>query len=142
MVCGMVTFVSLLEKSGGMVALTSWVLSFTNTQTIHGALAFFAGLLSIFSSSTGVVLPAFLPLLPGLLEGLPEASFVGMATSIVVGSHAVDISPYSTLGALCIAAVVNQEMRKKMYSKMLNWGFAMALVSALICYFVFGVVSV
>jgi hypothetical protein len=54
----------------------------------------------------------------------------------------LDISAYSTLGALCIAAVRDPEVRKDMYAKMVKWGFALAFASAFICYVIFGLLKV
>ena len=67
--------------------------------------AFVTGLVSVYSSTSGVVLPAFLPTVPGLVERLGGGDPMAIASSMVVGGHLVDLSPLSTIGALCIAAL-------------------------------------
>ena len=58
-----------------------------------------------------MVLPTFLPTIPGLVEKLGGGNPLMIAYSINVGSHLVDVSPLSTLGALCLAAAPPQEDR-------------------------------
>ena len=38
-----------------------------------------------------------------------------------VGGHLVDVSPLSTIGALCIAAAPSEDSRK-LFNKLLAWG--------------------
>ena len=63
------------------------------------------GLVSVYSSTSGVVLPAFLPSVPGLVAKLGGGNPLAIASSILIGGHLVDVSPLSTIGALCIASV-------------------------------------
>jgi len=53
-----------------------------------------------------------------------------------VGGHLVDVSPLSTIGALCLAGVTGEESRA-LFNKLLAWGLSMAVVGALLCYVVF-----
>ena len=62
------------------------------------------GLVSVYSSTSGVVLPAFLPSVPGLVAKLGGGNPLAIASSILIGGHLVDVSPLSTIGALCIAS--------------------------------------
>ena len=73
--------------------------------------------MSVYSSTSGVVLPAFLPTAPGLATQLGGANPVFIAFSMNVGSHLVDVSPLSTIGALCIAAApANVDTRQTVQS--------------------------
>jgi hypothetical protein len=54
-----------------------------------------------------------------------------------VGAHLVDISPLSTTGALCLAAVGPQENVRSVFNKLLAWGLSMTVVGAIICYLFF-----
>ena len=53
-----------------------------------------------------------------------------------VGGHLVDVSPLSTIGALCIAGATADESRP-LFNKLLAWGLSMSVVGAMICYLVF-----
>jgi len=54
--------------------------------------------------------------------------------SINVGAALVDVSPLSTIGALCIAALPQGSADAKMlFRRLLLWGFSMTLAGALFC---------
>jgi hypothetical protein len=58
---------------------------------------------------------------------------LAVALSINVGSSLVDVSPLSTIGALCVAAVADAVAARKLFRALLVWGLAMTLVGALFC---------
>jgi Na+/H+ antiporter NhaD/arsenite permease-like protein len=136
MVCGVTVLISLVERAQGLDLLVSMVAKISSPNTVTAVVAFFTGLVSVYSSTSGVVLPAFLPMVPGLAAQLPGASPVAIASSMNVGGHLVDMSPLSTLGALCIAAAPPDESRS-LFNQLLAWGLSMAVVAALICYLLF-----
>jgi hypothetical protein len=61
---------------------------------------------------------------------------MAIAASMNVGGHLVDVSPLSTIGALCIAGAGSEESRA-LFNKLLAWGLSMAVIGALLCYLVF-----
>ncbi len=54
-----------------------------------------------------------------------------------VGAHLVDVSPLSTTGALCLAAMPSGENVRKVFNQLLAWGLSMSIVGAVICYLFF-----
>jgi Mg2+/citrate symporter len=82
-----------------------------------------------------VVLPAFLPMVPGLAQQL-GADPIAITSSMNVGGHLVDVSPLSTIGALCIAGAPVDESRR-LFNQLLAWGLSMCIVGALLCYVIF-----
>jgi hypothetical protein len=54
--------------------------------------------------------------------------------AIDVGSHMVDVSPLSTLGALCLAALPDGFDRSSVFRPLLIWGLGMAFVGALLAF--------
>ena len=107
----------------------------------NGVIAFVAGLISVYSSSAGVVMPAFIPTIPGLIAKLGGGDAIAIAGSISVGAMIVDTSPLSTTGALCIASAAASEDRRALFNKMLAWGLSMSVVGALVCWVFFGLLS-
>ena len=69
------------------------------------------GSISTYSSTSGVVLPAFLPTVTSLVARVGGGDPLAVALSINVGSSLVDVSPLSTIGALCVAAVADPTAR-------------------------------
>ena len=58
--------------------------------------------------------------------------------SINVGSHLVDISPLSTLGALCIANAARDEDKSKLFRQLFMLAFGMAFIGGGVCHLLFG----
>ena len=54
-----------------------------------------------------------------------------------VSSHLVDVSPVSTIGALCLAAIPASENVRPVFNRLLAWGMSMTLVGALASYLLF-----
>jgi hypothetical protein len=74
-----------------------------------------------------------LPTVPGLVTNLGGGDPLAISLSINVGASIVDVSPLSTIGALCVAAVSDSTISKKLFYQMLAWGFSMIVVGALLC---------
>lgn len=140
MVCGVSVLIDVMDKAGGLKFLVDIMASISGPVTINFWVSFVPAVISAYSSSSGVVMPMFLPMVPGLVE-LTKGDPIAMITSINVGAHLVDTSPLSTLGALCIASAGDHEDKGKLFRKLLIWGLAMSVVSGAVCYFFFGVLG-
>jgi di/tricarboxylate transporter len=138
MVTGVTVLIALLEKTGGMDLFTSLLARASTPDTVTGVTAFFTAIISIYSSTSGVVLPAFLPTVPGLVERLGGGDPLAIASSMNVGGHLVDVSPLSTIGALCLACAPHTEDGRALFNKLMAWGLSMAVVGAAMCWFFFG----
>jgi di/tricarboxylate transporter len=136
MVCGVTVLISILEKAEGIDLLVSLISKIATPGTVTAVVAFITGIISVYSSTSGVVLPAFLPMVPGLAAQLGGADALGIANSMNVGGHLVDVSPLSTIGALCIAGAPAEDSRA-LFNRLLAWGLSMAVVGALLCYLFF-----
>ena len=137
MVCGVTVLVALVQRADGMALFTALLARLSTAESVTAVIAFVTGLVSVYSSTAGVVLPTFLPTAPGLAEKL-GVEMLPIIYSICVGSHLVDISPLSTTGALCIAAAPPGENYQALFNKMLAWGLSMTLVGAAASWLFFG----
>jgi di/tricarboxylate transporter len=133
MVTGMATLVSLVERSGGLDLASGLLARLATPATVNGAMAFVTGVISTWSSTSGVVLPAFLPTVPGILARVGGGDPLALSLSINVGSSLVDVSPLSTLGALCVAAVEDPQAAQGLFRRLLAWGLSMTVVGAILC---------
>jgi Na+/H+ antiporter NhaD/arsenite permease-like protein len=133
MVTGVSVLVGVLEKTGGMDLFIAMLARLATPDTVNGAMAFVTGLISTYSSTSGVVYPAFLPMVPGLVEKLGGGNPLEVALSINVGAALVDVSPLSTIGALCIAGLPAGGDARKLFRQMLLWGFSMIVIGAVFC---------
>jgi di/tricarboxylate transporter len=134
MVCGVSLLTALLDKTGGTERFASLINRVSTPQTATGVLALVTGLVSVYSSTTGVVLPAFLPMVKELAKAQPGSDPLALSLSVLIGGNLVDMSPLSTIGALCLAAHPNATERPKLFNQLLAWGFAMAFAGALLCW--------
>jgi len=138
MISGVSLLVGVLEKTGGMDLFTGLLARLATPASINGAIAFVTGVISTYSSTSGVVLPTFLPMVPSLVAKVGGGNPLAVALSINVGASMVDVSPLSTIGALCVAAVPDVQVERDLFRKMLLWGLAMAPVGALLCQWLAG----
>jgi di/tricarboxylate transporter len=125
--------VSLLNRSGGLEWFKTMLVWIATPGTIHAAIAFVGGVISAYSSTTAVVMPAFLPMVPSIAERFTGVDPVALATSLLLGATLVDVSPLSTSGALCVAAAPHAHAPTPYFRKLLLWGLAMAPIAAAIC---------
>ena len=137
MMSGVTVLIALMEDTGGLDLFTAVLARLATPETITGVIAFVTGLISVYSSTSGVVLPAFLPTIPGLIERLGGGDPLAIAASMNIGAHLVDLSPLSTTGALCIAAVASGENIRSVFNKLLVWGLSMTIVGGVFCYVFF-----
>jgi len=141
MVGGMGILIDVMDKAGGLDALVGMIATISTPTSINGILALTSGFISSFSSSSGVVMPMFLPLVPGLVEQIGGGNAIAMISSIDVGSHLVDTSPLSLFGAMCIACASEKEDKSRLFRQLLIWGFSMCVVGAALCYVFFGLLG-
>jgi Na+/H+ antiporter NhaD/arsenite permease-like protein len=137
MVCGVTVLIGVLERTQGMDLFTELLARVSSPATVTGVIAFVTGIVSVYSSTSGVVLPAFLPTVPGLVERLGGGDALAIASAMNVGGHLVDLSPLSTIGALCLAALPVPSDAPKVFNQLLIWGLSMTVVGALICWILF-----
>jgi len=138
MVCGVTLLVSMVEKTGGMELFASFLGRLATPGTATAVTAFFSGVISIYSSTIGVVLPALLPTVPDLIDRIGGGDALALVSSMIVGGHLVDVSPLSTLGALCLAAAPPGTNSRQLFNQLLAWGVSMTVVAALVCWLFFG----
>ena len=132
MVSGVSTLVALAEKNGGIGLFSGLLAHLATPRTVNGVMAFVTGAISTYSSTSGVVLPTFLPTVPDLVARLGGGDPLAISLSINVGSSLVDVSPLSTLGALCVAAVGDPGTARTLFRQLMAWGLSMTLVGALL----------
>jgi di/tricarboxylate transporter len=137
MVTGVTVLITLMERTQGLNLFTDLLVRLSTTETVTAVVAFVTGVVSVYSSTSGVVLPAFLPTVPGLVERLGGVDPIAVASAMNVGSHLVDLSPLSTTGALCMAGVPAGVDSQNLFNKLLAWGLSMTVIGAVVCWLMF-----
>jgi len=138
MVTGVTVLVAMLEKTKGLDLFTAGIARVATPATIAPIVSFGTGVVSVYSSTSGVVLPAFLPMVPDLAQRLGGLHPLPIAWSMNVAASLVDLSSLSTGGALFIAGAAGFADTRKLFNQLLAWGMSMTLVGAVLCYLLFG----
>jgi di/tricarboxylate transporter len=137
MVSGVTLLVTMVDKNGGMALFAGLLARFATPASVTAVSAFFSGLISIYSSTIAVVLPSLLPTVNDLVKNIGGGNPLAIVSSMIVGGHVVDVSPLSTLGALCLAAAPPGTNTKKLFNQLLAWGVSMTFVAAVVCWVIF-----
>ncbi len=141
MVTGVTVLVQLMSQVGGMDLFASIMAKVSTAYTVTMVAGFVSGLVSAYASTTGVILPAFLPLAPNLLAKVGGTDLMALISSIVVCGFVVDLSPLSTTGAVFIANAGPKADKNRLFRNMLIWGLSMSVVGAIVCWLAFTVLG-
>ncbi|MFC3994328.1 SLC13 family permease [Nocardiopsis sediminis] len=101
LITGVLTFVGVMEEAGTIEYVGNSVAGLGVPLLVGLLLCYIGGIVSAFASSTailGVTIPLAVPF---LLQG--EIGAVGLIAALSVSSTIVDVSPFSTNGALVLA---------------------------------------
>ena len=130
---GVVTYVGVLQEIGTIDYIGKSVAAIGAALVAALLICYVGGVVSAFASSVGI-LGALIPLaVPFLLQG--ELGAVGMIAALSVSSTIVDVSPFSTTGALLVANVQGMD-RQVFYKRLLAYGAVIVAVGPLLAWLV------
>ncbi|MEU8354649.1 SLC13 family permease [Nonomuraea sp. NPDC048882] len=125
LICGVVTYVGVLQEIGTVDYVGSAVAAIGIPLLVALLICYVGGVVSAFASTVGI-LGALVPLaVPLLSQG--SLGPIAMIAALSVSSAIVDVSPFSTTGALLVANVRGME-RDDFYRKLLAYGAVVVLV--------------
>jgi len=134
LICGVVTYVSLMERVGTIDYLGNGVAGIGIPLLAAIVICLIGAAVSAFASTTGI-LGALIPLaVPFLLGG--EIGAVGMIIALALSSSIVDSSPFSTSGALVVASSP-AEVRDRTFRGLMIWGLSMIVIAPVITWTIF-----
>ncbi|MCI2416791.1 hypothetical protein MOQ72_05090 [Saccharopolyspora sp. K220] len=126
LVCGVVTYVSLMEGVGTIDYLGHSVAGIGIPLLAAFVICLIGGGVSAFASTTGI-LGALIPLaVPFLHTG--QVGAVGLIIALAISASVVDSSPFSTSGALVIASTP-EEARETTFKRLMTWGMSMIVIA-------------
>jgi di/tricarboxylate transporter len=134
LICGIVTYVSLLETYGSIDWLGDQVASIGAATFAALLICYVGGVVSAFASTTGI-LGALIPLAVPFLE-TGAVGAVGLIIALSISSSVVDSSPFSTSGALTVANSPD-DRRDFVFRRLMQWGFSMVAIAPLIAWSIF-----
>ena len=120
LICGMLTFVGVLQEAGTIDYVSDGVANLGVPLLAALLICYIGAVVSAFASSTAI-LAALIPLaIPFLDSG--EISAVGVVCALAVASTIVDVSPFSTNGALVLANAPEGTDKDRFYKQILGYG--------------------
>jgi di/tricarboxylate transporter len=134
LICGIVTYVSLLETLGTIDWLGEQVATIGSAMFAALLICYVGGAVSAFASTTGI-LGALIPLAVPFLE-TGAIGAVGLIIALSIASSVVDSSPFSTSGALTVANTP-QEKRDYVFKRLMQWGMSMVVIAPLLAWLIF-----
>lgn len=138
LICGVLTYVGVLQQMGTIEFAGESVSAIGIPMLVALLLCYIGAVVSAFASSVGIM-GALIPLaVPFLLEGSVGA--IGMITALAVASTVVDVSPFSTNGAIVLANA-NGFDRESLFRKLLLYGATMVVAVPLLTWTVFVVLG-
>lgn len=109
LVVGVGILMNVVITAGGIGLLAKGLASIMSPFTAPGLISLASGIMSWFSSTSGVVMPTMIPTIPEILanlNGFVEPAL--MVSAVTMGSSAAGISPASTGGALIMASISSE----------------------------------
>jgi len=134
LICGIVTYVSLLETLGTIDWLGEQVATIGAPLLAALLICYVGGAVSAFASTTGI-LGALIPLAVPFLE-TGAIGAVGLIIALSISSSVVDSSPFSTSGALTVANTPEQK-RDYVFKRLMQWGMSMVVIAPLLAWMIF-----
>lgn len=104
LVTGVGVLMNLIMVVGGIDLLSEFLAGMMTKNTAVPLFTLTGGILSWFSSASGVVLPTLIPTIPIISESVNGLNGAEMVIGLGNGAHAASLSPLSTLGALVLAS--------------------------------------
>ncbi|MFD6286696.1 SLC13 family permease [Streptomyces sp. NPDC060205] len=130
LICGVLTYVGVLDEMGTIDWAGEGVSDIGVPLLSAVLLCYIGALVSAFASSVGIM-GALIPLaVPFLAQG--EIGAIGMVAALAVSATVVDVSPFSTNGALVLAAAPGVDRERFFRQLMMYGGIVVAVVPAVV----------
>ncbi|MCX4620018.1 SLC13 family permease [Streptomyces albogriseolus] len=130
LICGVLTYVGVLDEMGTITWAGEGVGGIGVPLLAAVLLCYIGAIVSAFASSVGIM-GALIPLaVPFLAQG--EIGAVGMVAALAVSATVVDVSPFSTNGALVLAAAPDVDRERFFRQLMTYGGIVVAAVPAVV----------
>lgn len=134
LICGMLTFVGVLEEAGTIAFVSGGVADLGMPLLAALLICYIGAIVSAFASSTAI-LAALIPLaVPFLATG--EVGAVGVIAALAVASTIVDVSPFSTNGALVLANAPEDVDKDRFYKQILAYSGIVVAVGPAVAWLV------
>ncbi|MBQ3402026.1 MAG: C4-dicarboxylate ABC transporter [Synergistaceae bacterium] len=131
-ICGVGALVNVINKLGGIKLVSDYLSSLMSANSAVAIMSATSGILSWVSSTTGVVMPALLPIAHNVAQTF-GVSYVELMSAIIATSFAAAISPLSTGGAIIMSSYsASKETTTEEMNNMFKTLFLLSVANVLI----------
>lgn len=135
LIVGVSTYVAVMEKMGTIAWVGNEVAHLTSPLMAALLLCFVGAVISAFASSTAV-LGSLIPLGVPFLQGDHGVGAIGFIAAMAISSTIVDVSPFSTNGALVLANAKGVD-RGRFFRQLMVYGAAVTVIAPVVVWFLF-----
>ena len=135
LITGVSTYVAVLQEMGTIDFVGDSVAGMASPLLAALMLFFIGAVVSAFASSTAV-LGSLIQLAVPFLQGESGVGAVGFIAGMAVASTIVDVSPFSTNGALVLANAHGVD-KQAFFRKLLNYGAIVTVVAPVVLWLIF-----
>jgi len=134
LICGVLTYVAVLQAMGTIDFVGNAVTNVGVPVLAALLLCYIGGIVSAFASSVGLM-GALIPLAVPFLA-LGTVGPIGMIAAVAISATVVDVSPFSTNGALVLANAKDVD-RDRFFTQLLVYGGIVVAVAPLVVWLLF-----
>jgi di/tricarboxylate transporter len=135
LIVGVSTYVGVMEKMGTIDFVGHSVAGLTSPLVAALLLCFVGAVVSAFASSTAV-LGSLIPLAVPFLQQGSGVDAIGFIAAMAVASTIVDVSPFSTNGALVLASAQGVD-RNRFFRQLMGYGAIVTVVAPIVLWLIF-----
>ena len=135
LITGVSTYVAVLQGMGTIDFVGESVAGMASPMLAALMLFFIGAVVSAFASSTAV-LGSLIPLAVPFLQGESGVGAIGFIAGMAVASTIVDVSPFSTNGALVLANAHGTD-RQAFFRKLLSYGAIVTVLAPVVLWLIF-----
>jgi di/tricarboxylate transporter len=135
LITGVSTYVGVLESMGTINFVGHSVAGLTSPLMAAVLLCFIGAVVSAFASSTAV-LGSLIPLAVPFLQAGTGVDAIGFIAAMAVSSTIVDVSPFSTNGALVLANAQGVD-RDQFFRRLMGYGALVTVVAPVVVWLIF-----
>lgn len=135
LITGVSTYVAVMESIGTVTYVANGVAGLASPLTAALLLCMIGAIVSAFASSTAV-LGSLIPLAVPFLQGEAAVGAIGFIAAMAVSSTVVDVSPFSTNGALVLANAPDGS-RDAFFKRLVGYGAIVTLTVPVVVWFLF-----
>ena len=135
LIVGVSTYIGVMEKMGTISFVGNSVAGLASPLLAALLLCFVGAVVSAFASSTAV-LGSLIPLAVPFLQSGTGVSPIGFIAAMAVASTIVDVSPFSTNGALVLANAQGID-RDRFFRQLLGYGALVTVVAPIVLWLAF-----